>query len=466
MPQRVPSLSYACRGSGLRACRVVVGIAVSAVAGAGSLPVAGCASGDTASDTGGGTSSASTTPTTTRSATTRAATTGAATTGAASAGDAASTDDGAGRVAVDAAALANERLQSALVTELGGLKIVHDDWRRLGYRWSWTSEAEVTRRGRVSIVEPIDEGVAVIDSQSRLSVLDAESGRVRWATNVATPLTAFVDLKQVGDSLIAFGRPELFIFDATGGDVLQRHDLKRSLNSPPAIYEGVAVFGSPGKSVLAHGFADTSGALRDRPFDRGVSVWKYDLSSSVEARPALMNGSTIGMVSTTGDVFFVDARTGSAVSRTSISGGVDSDPVTDGRTLFVASLDQSVYALRPGAPRPEWRYRTAIPLTGQPALHEGTLYVDIPAEGLVAFDARTGAKLWTSPEARGDVIAIRRGELVVQGRSGLQLVDARRGDVLASIPTEGIDRLVPVSFVDDAMYAMQADGTIARFDPR
>jgi len=99
-------------------------------------------------------------------------------------------------------------------------------------------------------------------------------------------------------------------------------------------------------------------------------------------------------------------------------------------------------------------------------VHDGVLYVDIPTEGLVAFDARSGSKNWVSPDASGEVVALVGGELLCRTDEGALLVDAQRGDVLERVDLGGIIELVPEGFVDPVIYARGADGAIARFNPR
>jgi len=355
--------------------------------------------------------------------------------------------------------------EEAEVTTIAGLRVVHEDWRRLGYRWSWTSVADLNRGGEVRHLQPLGDAVAIMDSTTRVTILESSSGRLRWATNVTERLTQFVALRRAGDALLAFGRPELFALELSSGNLLARQPLARVVSTEPAIADGTAVFGTPTERVFAHVFGTPDGGLLGPPFQGGYALWQYRLSGAFTATPVLM-GRVAGFVNEAGLVFFADARTGSSVGRLRIGDGVVADPVSDGARMYVASLDQSVYAFDPGNPRPAWRYRTNIPLRTDPTVHDGVLYVDIPTEGLVAFDARSGSKNWVSPDASGEVIALVGGELLCRTDEGALLVDAQRGDVLERVDLGGIIELVPEGFVDPVIYARGADGAIARFNPR
>jgi len=360
-----------------------------------------------------------------------------------------------------------------VVTVSEGVRIVHDDWASLGYRWQWSTTPLAAGRGRVALVDVLGDLVAVQSDDAWTAVVQASTGKRLWQVRNASPLTTFVENIRLNDVLLSCGRPELFLMEINTGNLIARQPVDVVVSTPPVIYGGLAVFGTPVGQVLCHRFGTPSGDPLPPPFDDGNKEWAYGLEGAITAAPVQI-GQTAGFVTQAGEVFFVDIPTGSGVGRAKISGGLASNPVTDGSLMFVASLDQSIYAFAPSGGTWIWRERTASPLRDQPTVHDGMLYCAVPGEGLVAFDVsegaragnRLGERVWVAPDLAGSVVAIRAGELVVWDGSHATLVDRVAGDVLSRVHLPRITRLVPSEFVDGDLYALAENGLVAKFSPR
>lgn len=349
-------------------------------------------------------------------------------------------------------------------TEVAGLRVEHAAWASLGYRWSWTTAPVLTGGASVQLAEPLGDLIAVVNSRSRLTAIEATSGRIRWNTAVATPLTDFVALARAGDQIQVFSRRAIYIHDALSGEFATRQDLAIAVTTPPALASGVAYFGSPTSRALAHRYGDEAGLLRPPPLDRGVQLWQYLLTGAIDAMPALM-GNAVAFVAESGDILFADPLSGAATGRASVAGPPAANPVTDGSLLYIASRDQSVYAFDTEG-RLVWRHRTAVPLQDQITVHDGVLYAHVPGEGLLAFNASDGSVLWKNPDARGTVVALRAGELIAFAPGRAWMIDARRGDTLAQPELTDIARLMAPAFDSGPLFAVGRGGAIARFDPR
>ncbi len=133
--------------------------------------------------------------------------------------------------------------------------------------------------------------------------------------------------------------------------------------------------------------------------------------------------------------------------------------------LFIAGRDRSVWAFDTAGNR-LWRYRSSSPLSAQPTAHGGVLYVDIPGQGLTAFEEPTGRVMWSSARVGGTVIATRHGKLLVNKGETLTLVDPSRGDMIEQITVPHLKKIVVDSFDDGKIYAVNNHGVIAKFVPR
>jgi outer membrane protein assembly factor BamB len=131
----------------------------------------------------------------------------------------------------------------------------------------------------------------------------------------------------------------------------------------------------------------------------GVSAWAFTSIGSFDT-DLVRVGPYVGAVSQGGDVLVLTPR-GDLVGRARVFGRVDSRPVSDGQSIFVASRDQSIWAFAStGATL--WRHRTPNAITAQPTAHEGVIYCHLRDEGMTALNAATGEVLWQNPAAKGN----------------------------------------------------------------
>jgi outer membrane protein assembly factor BamB len=163
----------------------------------------------------------------------------------------------------------------------------------------------------------------------------------------------------------------------------------------------------------------------------------------------------------------VDGATGSLIGRNRIYRGVSTRPVADPEQgiVFIASLDQSLYAFSAEGGGLLWKYGTAGALREQPTFHNGRLYCGIPGQGLVAFEGSTGAIVWTARGVHGEVIGTSKGRLIVWDGSRATLLDAQRGDVIDRAALEGVRSIVPDRFDDGNLYIASDSGIVAKFRP-
>jgi outer membrane protein assembly factor BamB len=298
--------------------------------------------------------------------------------------------------------------------------------------------------------------VVTLEAGSTVTCLGAADGAVRWTNQLADRLTRFVGIDRLGGRVLASGESDLFVLDVDTGNVLNRQQYQKIVSTRPAIFGNLLIYGTGTNEVFAHMVISAV---------QGMTAWGNHVNGAVEAAPTLV-GSSVGVVTQNGSVLFVDAATGSPVGANRIHGGLATDPVASEQAMYVAGLDQSVWAFHVSGGGLIWRHRTQVPLRQQPTLHGGTLYCAVEGEGLLAFDAGTGQVRWTAEDVGGTVIAINRGRLVVWDGKTMRLMDASRGDVLESAVFPRVARLITDKFEDGNLIAVSTRGIVAKFAPR
>lgn len=340
---------------------------------------------------------------------------------------------------------------------LDALQIDHDSYGRLGYRLDWTGFPVITAPGPVKAIEAYDDVVVVQEAGNTVSVLEASTGETRWSDQPAARLTRFVGIGREGNRLFVSSEAEVFILDLQTGNQLDRQEFEKLVSTEPVRADGLLIYGTGTGEILAH--------LLYSSVD-GVKLWGYDMPGSIRANPVKVGEAIVGAVTQTGDLAFVQAADGQLVSRNRVYGGMATHPVADDQRMYIASLDQSLYAFEAATGAQVWRYRTEAPLDRQPTLHDGRLYIELPGEGLVAFDAATGEKLWGNKDVTGTVIGISRGDLLVWNGREAAVVDPARGDLIDRVSLPGVQRLELDRFADGNLYAVSTAGLVSKFVPR
>jgi len=332
----------------------------------------------------------------------------------------------------------------------------HDAWAKLGYRLDWQGFPFFAggNTARVTRLVPFDDMVLVQESSSAVALLEANTGAKRWAVDLANPITKFTGITrdpQDSTRILVSSESELFGLAAQSGNLVIREKYDKVVNTAPVMIGHLAIYGCSTGEVQAH------------VVGRGVKAWGFDLQGSIDADPVRM-GESVGAVSQAGEVVFLTDK-GAVLGRNKIFQGLATDPVANDTTMYVAGLDQSVWAFDfTGALA--WRYRTSVPLKDQPTLHGDVLYVNVPGQGLTALNATDGHVRWISKAAAGTVIAVRNKQLIAWDGTSAYTIDPDRGDVYDKVELPNIQSIKLDAFDNGNAYAVDGRGVVSKFVPR
>lgn len=337
----------------------------------------------------------------------------------------------------------------------------HDAWAKVGYRLDWVSRPfpRGGARPRLVFSEVRGDALTLQDASGTVTLVEASTGATRWATDVAGPLTRFVGLMRDPASetrVLVFSETEMFTLEAASGNLSGRDDLDKVVNTLPVVDGDVVMFGTSTGQVYAHRRSTQLGA------------WGFGMEGTVEADPVRL-GQGAAFVNQSGEVAVLNAS-GNLLGRGRIFGGVSTNPVSDGERVYIAGMDQSLWAFTESGAL-AWRYRTPVALTVQPTVHEGVVYCEIPGSGLTAFDAAGGTVAWVAKGVTGRVVGVRSGRLVVwsgEGRGGgeLLLLDRRDGSVVERLTVPEAREILVGEFVDGPVYVVTERGALAKFITR
>lgn len=289
----------------------------------------------------------------------------------------------------------------------------------------------------IASAAPCDQpGVATVQSG------EAGPGELVWSFLVGEGLV--IQPPAVSNGLVYFGSyrdaPEggaagdnscgtFFALSADDGRELWRFPVQDATGG--ALVDGDLVF-----------FGDRAATLRAIDAESGAGRWRFDAVKPTSSRPVFSTPSADGdsVYSAYADeVYALDKRTG--IERWSVgvnrhapaSSGSLARPLVVGATVYVGSMDGSLYALDADTGTEQWRFDTKA-IFAPPAFADGLVYIGSGDGNLYAVDASTGEERWRVRVDLGgsgggiaqDMI-VEAGVLYIIGRGRVHALDARTG---------------------------------------
>ncbi|MGK5532741.1 outer membrane protein assembly factor BamB family protein [Streptomyces sp. URMC 129] len=197
----------------------------------------------------------------------------------------------------------------------------------------------------------------------------------------------------------------------------------------------------------------------------GERRWAFATGDAVVSSPAVADG-TVYVGSLDGSLYALDAASGARRWAYSTAERVLSSPLVADGVVYVGSLDGQLYALDAENGERLWEFGTDDAVLSSPALGGGYVYVGSGDGNLYAVDAESGAPRWEF--ATGDVVdsspATADGVVYVGSLDGrLYAVDAKSGEQLWEFATEG-DIFSSPAVVDGTVYVGSADARLYAVD--
>ncbi len=329
----------------------------------------------------------------------------------------------------------------------------HDTYAKLGYRFTWRGFPVMAANARVTHFDVFDDIVIVQENANTLTVIEATTGANRWSAALGRPTNKFVGNVRTGDRVLSSSDHELFILNVDTGALLDRQGLEVVVNTSPVVFGSTVVYGATSGEVIGHNMGSR------------YKRWGYLLKGAIRSDPATA-GALVGVVSQGGDAIIIDPATGSSTSRGRIFDGLANDPVANASAMYVAGLDQSIWAFSTFGGERLWRLRTQYPIKSQPTVHDGVLYVNLQEKGLTAINTATGEIIWETKDAPGEVMGQRDGLLFVWDGARATLVDKERGGVMEQTELPGVHELRMSSFEDGDLYTVTRSGVVSKFMPK
>lgn len=138
----------------------------------------------------------------------------------------------------------------------------------------------------------------------------------------------------------------------------------------------------------------------------GVKNWELGLPASIYASPLLYQEFLyVGLlkiapfIGTTDTLYKINANTGVIVKKMTIAAAsglsFKATPVADGKLIYLATTNDSLYAIDTGSAAVSWRFGADGPLESSPSIYNGKVYFASTTGTIFCVDKTTGVLAWS-----------------------------------------------------------------------
>ena len=286
---------------------------------------------------------------------------------------------------------------------------------------------------------------------------DAETGKVRWTTNLGNTPTESLGVAGRGKYVAALKGGSVYCLEAETGAILWEHRCERGPSAPPQVDDDQIfvplINGRVERFDIANkGFNSVSyisggrGSTTTRPAISAVSICWANYSGTVSVAARSANRGMPGF----------ELKAGSVLGSPQYKNGI----------YFVTSIDSYIYALDEARGSLIWENSTGFDISQAPIVLGKHVYVINDLNQLSRFDAETGrlSANWqtTRPDIGTFAGASRTKIFTVNNAGRLKVLDQESGDVTGTADLGAVQLVLPNSLTD-RMYVLNKAGTIRCF---
>ncbi len=334
--------------------------------------------------------------------------------------------------------------------------------RELGYRIEFQTQTFPDDDSGIRMMSVQDDSVFVLDGHNFLTRLRRDNGTPLWRIPVGSRVDRINGITYVPalEQVLLTSGGNLFVLDDSTGSIIDKQRLGQIASTAPTVLGPFLVYGTRNGQVVWHSY------------EVGHTWRGYEIAPSVQIAPRIV-GNQIVAIGSNGRVIVLHAPSAAAMWDKRLLNRVTAEPATGHGLVYIAGLDQYLWAIDIATGRTNWKYLADMPLECGPVLIENSVFQHIPNEGLVCFEARPvdapgGQVTWSAPDVRGNVIGQKGQRLLVwdADRRQLTVMDAARGAVISTLDMPRVEHLQVSRPVDGDLFATGDDGRVIRLVPR
>lgn len=334
--------------------------------------------------------------------------------------------------------------------------------RVIGARIDWQVPTSTQDASGISRLDVQGDSVFILDGRNYLTRLNRESGLQAWRLPVAeatTEILGIAYMPEIEQVFLASGSA-IFVLDAATGSQVGRQKLGQIANTALVVRPPYFLYGARNGQLVWHSY------------EVGYQGRGYQVSESIRITPTLVGG-TIVVVGTDGTLMGIDVDAAAQLWSERLLDEVIAPPAAADELIYVAGLDQHLWAFDARTGRRAWRYLSESPLESSPVVIGDRVYQYVPGEGLLCFEARPldapgGRQVWRAADVRGVVLGAYPRHLLVwdERERRLTTVERARGGLIESVSLPLVRHVLVTGPESGNIFAAANDGRVIRLVPR
>jgi outer membrane protein assembly factor BamB len=248
-----------------------------------------------------------------------------------------------------------------------------------------TDGSGLTGGERRSVVSQPQTLIFAQTSAAQLHALDGESGKLLWSSSLGPATGQATDVAVSSKAVFASNANELIALDRGTGRFLWRQILPAPVASGVTATENEVMVGMTNGQVIAYGIEYGGEEERFRPKEGppGGFEWAWATTGPVTSRP-ITSPYVVAFASSGGKLYAARLDKPEILHRSSQLGGLEANMGAFGTgpasTLYVPSLDNSLYAINLFTGEHDWVFPSGAPILSQPLIGDLQLVTEEATE--------------------------------------------------------------------------------------
>ena len=303
------------------------------------------------------------------------------------------------------------------------------------------------------------DSVFALDDHNFLTRIKIQGGSRLWQVSVADPIEEILGINFLGERIYLTSGGSIVVLDAGTGSQIGRSRLVKIANTAPVPLEPFLIYGSRDGQIVWHSLIT------------GYEWKSYQVAHSIEIQPLLVGGYIV-TIGTDGTVSVLSASYVTQYWSKRLLNAIAAAPAVGGGKVYVAGLDQYLWAFDINTGRTLWKVLTESPLSDSPVLVGDRIYQQVPKQGLVCLnadpDSMGGQIFWKAPDVKGSVLFPHGADLFAWDRASasMSVVEAKRGSLVRTVNLSKVKHILAAGKNHDELYAASDDGRIVHLVPR
>ena len=312
----------------------------------------------------------------------------------------------------------------------------HQQLSRLGLERAWWAQSILNpHRDKVRHVS-IDEDMVYVQATSGVTTaFDAETGQQLWAIQLGRfDQPSFPAISNEDLALIIVGST-MYGIEKRTGKTSWTLILPGQPSTGPAVDEKNVYFGALDGMLYAYSLRKIHKLYEDRllpKWSMDAQIWTYKAGKEITS-PPITTGRVVNFASRDGSLYSVTAAARKLVYQLETDKAIVAPLSRLDNTMFMASEDNTLFALNLFNGRVEWEFTSGLPIRKTPWALVNDLYVVPDRGGMYSLNPATGERRWWKPELSNFIAMSGQSVAASDEEGNLVMVTRDKGETIGSL---------------------------------